>query len=172
MVDSRTYEFEGERPTIDDEARVSREATLVGDVTIEADASVWPGVVCRGDIGPVRIGRETHVGDNATLHASQLAESVMVGHGAVLNEATVDAQSLIGFNATVNTDVTIGSGSIVAAGTVVPDGYEIPPESFVRGVPAEVTPLSETGIDAREIFESYSSGEYTDLAGRHGDLFE
>ncbi|WP_254762111.1 gamma carbonic anhydrase family protein [Natrinema marinum] len=172
MVDRRAYEFEGQRPTIDDAARVSREATLVGDVTIEADASVWPGVVCRGDIGAVRIGRETHVGDNATLHAARLAESVMVGHGAVLNEATVEAQSLIGFNATINTDVTIGSGSIVAAGTVVPDGYEIPPESFVRGVPAEVSPLSETGIDAGEIFEEYSSGEYTDLATRHGELFE
>ncbi|WP_408956988.1 gamma carbonic anhydrase family protein [Natrinema sp. 74] len=172
MVDRRTYEFEGERPTIDEAARVSRDATLVGDVTIEADASVWPGVVCRGDIGPVWIGRVTHVGDNATLHAAQLADSVMVGHGAVLNEATVEAQSLVGFNATINTDVTIGSGSIVAAGTVVPDAYSIPPESFVRGVPAQVTPLSETGIDAREIFEAYSSGEYTDLAGRHGELFE
>ncbi|MDS0476600.1 gamma carbonic anhydrase family protein [Natrinema sp. 1APR25-10V2] len=172
MADSRTYAFEGNRPTIDDTARVSRAATLVGDVEVRADASVWPGVVLRGDIGPVRVGRETHVGDNATIHASQLADEVMVGHGAVLNETVVEERALVGFNATINTDVTIGSGSIVAAGTVVPDGYEIPPESFVRGVPARVTPLSETGIDARETFEEYSSGEYTDLAGRHEELFE
>ncbi|SEW16089.1 gamma carbonic anhydrase family protein [Natrinema salifodinae] len=172
MPDSRDYEFEGVRPTIDESARVSQEATLVGDVTIEADASVWPGVVLRGDVDPVHIGRATHVGDNATLHAARLSDEVMIGHGAVLNETIVEEQALVGFNATINSDVTIGSGSIVAAGTVVPDEYSIPPESFVRGVPAEITPLEETGIDAREIFESYSSGEYTDLAQRHEELFE
>lgn len=172
MADSRRYEFEGERPTIDDGARVSSEATLVGDVRVEADASVWPGVVLRGDIGPVRIGRETHVGDNATIHASRLGDEVMVGHGAVLNETTVEERALVGFNATINSDVTIGSGSIVAAGTVVPDGYSIPPESFVRGVPAEITPLAETGIDAAEILEEFSSGDYTNLAQRHEELFE
>ncbi len=171
MIDSRTYAFEDDRPAIDDAARVSSEATLVGDVEIGADASVWPGVVLRGDIGPVRIGRETHVGDNATIHASRLADEVMVGHGAVLNETAVEERALIGFNATINTDVTIGAGSIVAAGTVVPDGYSIPAESFVRGVPAEITPLEETGIDGDEILEAYSSGEYTNLAQRHEELF-
>ncbi|WP_247002375.1 gamma carbonic anhydrase family protein [Halosolutus gelatinilyticus] len=172
MVDSRTYEFEGTGPTIDEEAHVSREATLVGDVTVEADASVWPGVVLRGDIGPVRIGRQAHVGDNATIHASTVDEEVMVGHGAVLNEATVERRALVGFNTTVNTDATIGRGSIVAAGTVIPDDYDIPPESFVRGVPARITPLDETGIDADAVFEESSSGEYTNLAQRHANLFE
>ncbi|AFZ73984.1 gamma carbonic anhydrase family protein [Natronobacterium gregoryi] len=147
------------------------EATVVGDVTVGADASVWPGVVLRGDVGPVRIGRQAHVGDNATLHAAVLEDRVMVGHGAVLNEATVDESALIGFNATINTAATIGTGSIVAAGTVVPDGYDVPPESFVRGVPAEITPLEETGIDAEAVFEEYSSGEYTNLAQRHEALF-
>ncbi|ELY52541.1 gamma carbonic anhydrase family protein [Natronolimnohabitans innermongolicus] len=172
MVDSRSYAFEGTEPTVDESAAVSRDATLVGDVRVEADASVWPGVVCRGDIGPVRIGRETHVGDNATIHASELADRVMVGHGAVLNEATVEEGALVGFNATINTGSTVGSGSVVAAGTVVPDEYEIPPSSFVRGVPAEITPLEETTIDAEELFETFSTGDYTNLAGRHKELFE
>ncbi|RKD95207.1 gamma carbonic anhydrase family protein [Halopiger aswanensis] len=172
MVDSRTYPFEGAEPSIDDAARVSREAVLVGDVEVAAEASVWPGVVLRGDIGPVRIGRQTHVGDNATIHASRLADRVMIGHGAVLNDAVVEEGALVGFNATINTDVTVGSRSVVAAGTVVPDEYEIPSESFVRGVPAEITPLEETTIDPEAIFESFSSGEYTDLAQRHDQLFE
>ncbi|WP_158059312.1 gamma carbonic anhydrase family protein [Halorussus halophilus] len=166
------YEFEGTAPTVHDDARVSGEATLVGDVTVEADASVWPGVVLRGDVAPVRIGRQSHVGDNAVLHAASVGERAMVGHGAVLNDATVEDGALVGFNATVNTGVTIGSASIVASGTVVPEEYEIPPESFARGVPARVTPLEETTIDAAEIFETYSSGEYTDLAARHEELFE
>lgn len=172
MEDGRGYEFEGHRPTIDDAARVSRDAVLVGDVAVEADASVWPGVVLRGDVDPVRVGRASHVGDNATIHASVLGDRVMVGHGAVLNEARVDDGVLVGFNATVNTGVEIGSGSIVAAGTVIGEDYEIPPDSFVRGVPAEVTPVAETGIDAEAILEDYSTGEYTDLAQRHDELFE
>lgn len=172
MVDSRTYAFEGTRPTIDDAAQVSPEATLVGDVDVAADASVWPGVVLRGDIGPVRVGRQAHVGDNATIHASTLEADAMIGHGAVLNEATVEERALVGFNATVNTDATIGRRSIVAEGTVIPNNYDIPPESFVRGVPAEITPLEKTTIDPEEIFEEFSSGAYTNLAQRHEELFE
>jgi carbonic anhydrase/acetyltransferase-like protein (isoleucine patch superfamily) len=171
MVDSREYAFEEVRPTIHDDARVSREATLVGDVRVGADASVWPGVVLRGDVAPVEVGAESHVGDNAVLHAVSVGDRVMIGHGAVLNEATVGNGSLVGFNATVNAEVRIGERCIVASGTVVPNGYDIPPESFVRGVPARATPLAETRIDAESIFEAYSTGGYTDLASRHGELF-
>jgi len=169
-MDSRQYAFEGEEPAIDGTARVSREATVVGDVTVAADASVWPGVVLRGDVGPVRVGAQSHVGDNAVLHVSTVGEQVMVGHGAVLNDTTVEDGALVGFNSTV-TESTIGEGSIVASGTVVPEGYEVPARSFVRGMPATVTPLSETTIDPDAVFEAYSSGDYTNLAQRHEDLF-
>ncbi|AQL43611.1 gamma carbonic anhydrase family protein [Halorientalis sp. IM1011] len=169
-MDSRQYAFEGEEPAIDGTARVSREATVVGDVTVAADASVWPGVVLRGDVGPVRVGAQSHVGDNAVLHASTVGEQVMVGHGAVLNDTAVEDGALVGFNSTV-TESVIGEGSIVASGTVVPEGYEVPARSFVRGMPATVTPLSETTIDPDAVFEAYSSGDYTNLAQRHEDLF-
>lgn len=168
---ARTYGFEGGEPSVHEDAHVCREATLVGDVEIDADASVWPGAVLRGDVAPVRVGRESHIGDNAVLHASVVGDRVMVGHGAVLNEAEVGEGSLVGFNATINSDVRVGERCIVAAGTVTLESAEIPPESFVRGVPAQVTPLSETTIDAEETFENYSSGEYTGLAERHGTLF-
>jgi carbonic anhydrase/acetyltransferase-like protein (isoleucine patch superfamily) len=172
MSRERSYAFEGEEPEIDGSARVSRESTLVGDVRVAADASVWPGAILRGDIGPVSVGERSHVGDNATIHASTLGDRVMIGHGAVLNDATVEDGALVGFNASINSHVTVGAGSIVASGTTVPEGYEIPEKSFVRGVPAEVTPLSETTIDPGEIFEEHSSGAYTDLAERHDELFE
>jgi carbonic anhydrase/acetyltransferase-like protein (isoleucine patch superfamily) len=171
MVDSREYEFEGVRPDVHPDARVSREATLVGDVRIAADASVWPGVVLRGDVAPVEVGVASHIGDNAVLHAVTAGDRVMIGHGAVLNESTIGDGALVGFNATVNADVTVGDRCIVASGTVVPEDYDIPSESFVRGVPARATPLDETSIDAEAIFEDYSTGGYTDLAARHGDLF-
>jgi carbonic anhydrase/acetyltransferase-like protein (isoleucine patch superfamily) len=170
-MDSREYAFEGARPEIHGYAHVSREATVVGEVTIAANANVWPGVVLRGDIGPVEIGRETAIGDNATLHASTVGEKAMVGHSAVLNDATVEDEALIGFNSTVS-EATIGRGSIVAMGTVVPPGYEVPPESFVRGMPASVTPLEETRVDHESVFEAFSSGDYANLAARHEDLFD
>ncbi|MFW5918682.1 MAG: gamma carbonic anhydrase family protein [archaeon] len=172
MDDSHRYSFEGSSPDVHADASVSRESTLVGDVAVGANASVWPGVVLRGDMAPVHVGTASHVGDNATVHASWIGEAVMVGHGAVLNEARVEDWSLIGFNATINSDVTVGESSVVAAGTVVPEGRSIPPESFVRGVPARVTPLEETTVDPDAIFERYSSDEYTDLASRHTQLFE
>jgi carbonic anhydrase/acetyltransferase-like protein (isoleucine patch superfamily) len=171
MTDSRAYEFEGATPQIADSANVARDATLVGDVRVGPDASIWPGVVLRGDIGPVTVGEQSHVGDNAVLHAARLGERVMVGHGAVLNETIVENGSLVGFNSTVS-DTHIGEGSIVAVGTVVPEGLDIPAESFARGAPATVTPLSETTFDVEEAFEDYSSGGYSDLANRHTDLFE
>lgn len=169
---ARRYGFEGDEPEIDGAARVSREATLVGDVRVAAEASIWPGAVLRGDVGPVVVGERSHVGDNATIHASVLGDRAMIGHGAVLNDATVKEGALVGFNASINSHVTVGAGSIVASGTTVPEGYEIPEKSFVRGVPAEVTPLSETTIDPEAIFEEHSSGAYTNLAERHDELFE
>ena len=171
IADSREYAFEGETPEIAEDARVSRDAVLVGDVTVGPDASVWPGAVLRGDVGPVRIGAESHIGDTAVVHASVVGKRVMVGHGAILNDSTVRDGSLVGFNATVGSEVVVGERSILAAGTVLPEGYEIPPESFDRGVPAEVTPLEQTAIDPEETFAEYSSGAYTDLAERHEELF-
>jgi carbonic anhydrase/acetyltransferase-like protein (isoleucine patch superfamily) len=165
------YEFEGSGPAVDESAQVARDATLVGDVEVGADASVWPGAVLRGDVAPVRVGAEAHVGDNAVLHATVAGDRVMVGHGAVCNDAEVGDGVLVGFNATVMGG-SVGERSIVAAGTVVPEEYEIPPESFARGVPARVTPLAETSVDPETIFEDYSSGAYTHLAGRHEELFD
>ena len=172
MTDRRTYSFEGSSPDIHEEARVSRETTVIGDVSVGANASVWPGVVLRGDMAPVHVGSGSHVGDNATIHASWIGDQVMVGHGAVLNEARVEDWSLVGFNATINSDVSIGESSVVAAGSVIPEGQTIPPESFVRGVPGRVTPLEETTVDPDSLFDRYSSDEYTTLAGRHGELFD
>jgi carbonic anhydrase/acetyltransferase-like protein (isoleucine patch superfamily) len=169
-MDSREYSFEGTDPDVHGYAHVSREATLVGDVTIGANANIWPGAVLRGDVGPVEIQRESAIGDNATVHVSTVGEKVLVGHGAVLNDSTVEDGALIGFNSTVS-EATVGSGSIVAMGTVIPPGFDVPPESFVRGMPASVTPLSETEIDPDAVFEAFSSGDFANLAARHDALF-
>lgn len=165
------YSFEGKAPKVHADAAIARDATLVGDVTVDADASVWPGARLRGDIGPVTVGEESHIGENATLHASTVGSRVMVGNSAVINDSTVGDGALVGFNAVVD-ESTVGERSVVASGAVVTPGTEIPPESFVYGSPAAVRPLSETTIDVERLFDRYHSGEYANLANRHEDLFE
>lgn len=171
MVDSRRYAFEGDEPEIHDDAHVSGEATLVGDVRVAPDASVWPGVVLRGDIEPVEVGRQTHVGDNATIHASSLGERLMVGHSSVINDSTVGDGTLVGFNSTVDESV-VGRNCVIGAGAVVQPDTTISDRSFVHGVPAKTVPLDQTTIDVERLFDQYHSGNYADLADRHGELFE
>lgn len=170
-MDSRTYSFEHRNPEVHDAAAVSQESTLVGDVTVEADVTVWPGAVLRGDVGPVRLGPGSAIGDNAVLHASSVESEGMIGHGAVLNDSHVGEGAMIGFNATVS-EATVGARCLVAMGTVIPSGYEVPPDSFVRGTPARVTPFSETDIDREAVFEQFASGEFAHLRDGHDDLFE
>ena len=171
MADRRHYEFEGASPDIDESARVSHESTLVGDVRVGPDASVWPGVVLRGDVDRVEVGRESHIGDNATVHASKLGQRVMVGHSCVINDSTVGDGTLVGFHSTVDQS-QVGRDCVIASGAVVQQGTTVPDESFAHGVPANIVPLSETTIDVDRVFDDYHSGEYADLAERHGELFE
>lgn len=169
-MDPRHYEFEGNAPDVHGNAHVSRESTLVGDVTIASNASVWPGAVLRGDVSPVRVGRGSHITDNVTMHGSTVGERVLVANGAVLNDATVGADSLVGFHATLN-EVEVGDHCIVASGAVTLQGSTVPSGSFVYGAPASAIPLEETGFDVEGLYERYSTGAYSNLAARHGDLF-
>ena len=166
------YAFEGIEPAVHSTAAVCAEATLIGDVTVAEESSVWPGAVLRGDVGPVRIGPRSHVEDNCVLHHASVGEEVMLGHGAVLNGASVGDRVLVGMNSTINMDASIGDRCIVAPNAVVPQGREVPDESFVRGVPAEVIPAAETPHDVDDVLETYSPSFYADLASRHEALFD
>lgn len=165
------YAFDGVSPEIHPDAFVCDEATLVGDVRVGPDSSLWPGAVLRGDLDPVRVGAESHVEDNTVLHQSSVGDRVMVGHAAVINSASVGSNVLVGMNATINRDVNVGDRCVVAPTTVVPEGREVPPDSLVMGVPATVTPFDETDYDVQSILAAYSPDRYLDIAQRHGDLF-
>lgn len=170
MPDSRQLSFEGREPDVHGNAHVARGATLVGEVTVESNASVWPGVVLRGDVDPVYVGEQSHVGDNASVHAAHIGDRVMIGHNSVINDAEVGNGSLVGFNATVD-EAIVGERCVVASGTVVEPGMSIPDNSFAAGVPAQVRPLEETTVDVEGLFNQYHTGEYANLAARHKDLF-
>lgn len=165
------YGFDGVAPEVHPDAFVCDEATLVGDVTIGPDSSIWPGAVLRGDLDPVSIGEQSHVEDNTVLHQSTVGDRVMVGHAAVLNSASIGSKVLVGMNATVNRGAHIGDRCVVAPNAVVPQDREVPPDSLAMGVPAEVTPFAETGYDVESILATYSPDRYLDIAQRHGELF-
>ena len=118
-------------------------AVVVGAVSVGAEASLWYGVVVRGDMEMVSIGAQTNVQDGCILHADPglpcvLGERVSLGHGAIVHGAVVEDDSLIGIRATVLNGARIGRGSLVAAGALVPPGAAIPPGSVVMGVPGKV----------------------------------
>ena len=166
------YDYKEATPTVHPDASVCDEATVIGDVRIAADASVWPGAVLRGDAKRLVVGENTHIEDNTVLHGATIDDQVMVGHGAVIDtNATIENGTLIGSNATINNGVMVGKGTIVASGAVVPDGTKIPSSSFVRGVPAVITPVAETSLDADAVLGYYSPDAYQSLIEGHDALF-
>ncbi len=162
-------EFEGISPTVAATAFVAPTAVLVGDVHVGAGASIWFGAVLRGDLGPIRIGADANVQDNVVIHAETgngtvLEDRVTVGHGAILHDCWIGAASLIGMNAVVLDGARVGPEAIVAAGSVVREGFEVPARTLAAGAPA-VIKRSLEGEAARWI--ERGAQDYIDLVQRY-----
>jgi carbonic anhydrase/acetyltransferase-like protein (isoleucine patch superfamily) len=158
---------DGMEPEIADSAYVDPAAVVIGDVVVEADASVWPNTTLRGDHGQVVVGERANVQDNAVLHEDAVIESdVTVGHSAIVHACTVAEGALVGMNAVVLDDAHVGEGAVVAAGSVVTEGTEVPPETLVVGSPAEVT----TELDG-PVGEA-TAAHYADLADTYVETGE
>jgi carbonic anhydrase/acetyltransferase-like protein (isoleucine patch superfamily) len=156
--------FDGMTPQIAESAHVDETAVVVGEVTMEPDASVWPNATVRGDGGHIRIGEAANVQDNAVLHdGAELAREAAVGHCGIVHGASVAREALVGMNAVVLDDAEIGAGAIVGAGAVVTEGTVVPPETLVVGVPAE--PKKQLDGDENSARGPY----YAELATRHAE---
>lgn len=145
-------EFEGYRPQISPHAYIAPTAVLVGNVIVRDEASVWYGAVLRADHGeqPIVVGARTSVQDNCVIHVALnhgtiLGEDVTVGHGAVLEGCDVEDGALIGMNAVVLDHARIGARALLAAGSVVLAGTQIPPGCMAAGTPARVKKSLEGG---------------------------
>ena len=130
-------------PTIDSSAYVHPLAIVIGDVTLGPRASVWPTAVLRADSAPIVVGADSNVQDGTVVHVDvgvpcTIGDRVAIGHRAVVHGAFIDADCLIGMGAILLNHVRVGTGSIVGAGAVCPEGMQIPPHSVVLGVPARV----------------------------------
>lgn len=128
---------------VEPSAWVAPNATVLGDVHLGANTSVWFGAVVRGDTEVIQIGRRTNIQDLACLHADPglpciLGDDVTIGHGAIVHGARIADRVMIGIRAVVLNGAVIGEESIVAAGAVVLEGQQIPARSLVVGVPAKV----------------------------------
>src|SRR5690554_5365228 len=133
----------GNTPTIDETAWIAPNATLIGNVTLGSESSVFYGAVLRGDVDSITLGARSNLQDNVTVHCdsgipASIGAGVSVGHAAMLHGCTIEDDCLIGMSATVLNGAVIGKGSLVAAGAVVLEGTVIPPGSLVAGVPAKV----------------------------------
>lgn len=153
---------DGTTPRIANSAYVDDAAVVIGDVVLEAGASVWPNATLRGDSGRIVVGEGSNVQDNAVLHEdAELGADVTVGHSAIVHAATVEDGALVGMNAVVLDGSTVGEGAIVGAGSVVTEGTEVPPATLVVGSPAE--PKAE--ID--EATARAPAAHYVELANRY-----
>jgi carbonic anhydrase/acetyltransferase-like protein (isoleucine patch superfamily) len=130
-------------PTIHSSAWVVPGATVIGDVILEEESSVWYGAVLRGDINRIVIGPRSNIQDNAVVHVdtnypTTMGELVTVGHTAVVHACKVDNEVLVGMGAVILDDVEVGARSIIGANALVTIGTKIPPGSLVLGSPAKI----------------------------------
>ncbi len=146
----KLYAFDGKIPKVHESVFLAAGSRVIGDVELAENVSVWFNVVIRGDVERIRIGKDTNIQDNATIHVTNFSnptwvgEAVTVGHGAVLHGCTVKDRALIGMNAVVLDRAVIGEESLVAAGAVVLGGTVVPPGMLVAGIPAKILrPLNE-----------------------------
>ena len=132
-----------DRPSVAGTAFVAPGAMLIGRVTIGAEASVWYGAVLRADRDLIRVGERSNVQDGCVLHADpgaplSVGSHVTIGHNATLHGCTVEDLVLIGMGAIVLNGARVGRYSIIAAGTVLTEGQQVPEGALVAGVPGKV----------------------------------
>ncbi len=137
--------FMGKLPHVPDSCFISDAAYIMGDVEFGEGCGVWPGAVIRGDTpggehgAKMTIGANSHIEDNVTVHfTKRIGERVVIGHGAVVEAYSIGNNVLIGDNATVLAYSKIGNNCIIAAGSMVKEGMDIPDNSFVTGSPAKI----------------------------------
>ena len=163
------FAFEGREPTVSPQAWIAPTATLVGDVRVEAEASVWYGAVLRADFGPIIVRRGANIQDNSVLHGgadpvTEVGEGATVGHLCVVHGAVIGAEALVGNGATVLDGAVVGPRALVAAGATVPPGMTIGGGTLAAGVPARI--LGAISGGAKQWVDT-NPEVYRELARRH-----
>lgn len=162
--------FEGHEPRVHPGAFVHPGAWLIGHVEVAEDATLWPGVVLRGDQGPIRIGARTSIQDGTVSHATwtvsetTIGEEVTVGHRVILHGCTVGPRCLVGMGSTLLDNVELGEWCFVGAGTLLTPNKKYPPRSFILGSPGRRV-REVTAAEMDWIVMSWKT--YQELGRRH-----
>lgn len=133
----------GFTPKIGNNAYLAENATIIGDVEIGDDCSIWFNAVLRGDVNSIRIGNKVNIQDGSVLHTLyekstvEIGDNVSIGHNVTIHGAKIEDNVLIGIGATVLDHAVIGSNSIIAANSLVLTGTIVEPNSVYAGVPAK-----------------------------------
>jgi carbonic anhydrase/acetyltransferase-like protein (isoleucine patch superfamily) len=144
-------------------------STVVGQVSVGSNSSVWFNAVIRGDVAAVKIGRRSNVQDNAVVHCDTgveniIGDDVVIGHGAIVHGKAVGDGSLIGMGATVLSGSVIGKECLIAAGAVLPPGLVVPDGMVVMGVPGKIV----RPVKAEELeYMRWLRGHYVELAEKY-----
>lgn len=126
-------------------------ATLIGDVVLGDDCSIWFNAVLRGDVNPIRVGNRVNIQDNCTLHTTfndsvvEIADDVTVGHNVVIHGARIESGALIGIGSVLLDHAVVGAHTIVAAGSVVLERSILEPNSLYAGIPARKMKVIDPG---------------------------
>jgi len=152
--------YQGKTPVVPSSCYVDPSAQVIGDVVLGEQASVWMNAVVRGDVNSIRIGARSNVQDCAVLHGMRyvypviVGEMVTIGHNATVHGCVLEDEVLVGIGATILNNARVGTGSIIAAGAVIPEQMVIPPRSLVAGVPGKIR--RELGDSDRELILKYA----------------
>jgi carbonic anhydrase/acetyltransferase-like protein (isoleucine patch superfamily) len=135
--------YQNHEPKFGKNVRVHDAATVIGQVTLGDDVSLWPSAVLRGDMAGIRVGNRTNIQDGSVFHTDNgypavIGEDCVVGHQACVHACTVGNRCLIGIQSVILTGADVGDECIIGAGAVVLEGKKIPPRSLVLGVPGKV----------------------------------
>ncbi|GGJ23300.1 gamma carbonic anhydrase family protein [Deinococcus roseus] len=160
------YELAGEKPKVARTAWIAPSADVIGKVTIGDHASVWFGVVLRGDVEAITIGEGSNVQDGAVLHSDPgfpcvLHQNVTVGHRAIVHGATLHEGSLVGMGAIMLNGSSLGKGAMLAAGALLKEGQHIEDGMLAVGVPAKVikvAPPTQNAQRYQQNAQRYQSG--------------
>ena len=139
------YAIDGKTPRIHPEAYVHPDAVVIGDVTIGAESTIWPGAVLRGDYGTITVGARSSIQDGTVVHAGPgfptvVGDGCVIGHLAHLEGCLLEDDSLVGSGSVVLHHAVIGTGATVGANAVVPNDMEVPAGALALGVPATIRP--------------------------------
>ncbi len=143
--------FRGVSPRVHPSAFVDESAQVIGDVEIDEDSGIWMCAVLRGDIHSIRVGKRTNIQDGSIVHVmtathpTVIGDGVTIGHGAIVHGCTIENQCLIGMGAILLNGVHVGTGSVVAAGTLLTEGTQGAAEVARHGQPRQ----SEAAADER-----------------------